>query len=111
MNTNLIIYLKMLRNDIFKLLPMKEEENIGKDNHIKEYLSNLIISINGAIETYQFLKTSKKYIYIINNLNYLANSSNIPFHTWRKIILTSTNSLTNIILMLKKGEDYDKFGN
>ena len=37
--TKISTFLSTLRNDVFKLLPMKEAFNEGRDNHISEYIS------------------------------------------------------------------------
>lgn len=103
-----IIYLDSLRNDVFKLLPMKEDCVNGADNHIQDYLNGLIVSSEGAIVTFGELGKSKSYIYVLNNLNYIANHLNMEFNDWRKIILGSTSSLTNLIKQLNGGEDYGR---
>lgn len=103
-----IIYLDSLRNDVFKLLPMKEDSAEGVENHLGEYLGALLVSSEGAISTFSELGKSKSYIFVLNNLNYISNHLNMQFKDWRKIILSSTSSLTNLIKKLNGGEDYGR---
>ncbi len=93
---NIATFLLKLRNDVFKLLPMKEVTDSGKDNHIKEYISSLVINAEGAVTTYNNLEDAKSYIYVINNLNYLHNHINMDFKDWRRIVLNCTRSLDDM---------------
>ena len=88
-------YLLSLRGAVFKLLPMKEEELAGGDNHINEYLESLIINLTGAMTTYPILGSQRQYLYVINNMQYIHRHS-VEFHKWRKIILNSTRYIDNL---------------
>lgn len=88
-------YLRSLRGDIFKLLPMKESEMSGMNNHMTEYLESLIINITGAMTTYPILVSEKQYLYVVNNIHYLRDQP-IDFGQWRKIILNSTRNIDNL---------------
>lgn len=88
-------YLHKLTGDVFKLLPMKEESLNGKDNHVADYLGNLIITAEGAVETYAVLKWDKEYLYVLNNLNYIA-VHDVEFARWRTIILNSVKWLNTL---------------
>lgn len=101
----IITYLHGLCGDIYKLLPMKEEEFKGAENHIDDYLSNsLLCNVIGATKTFPVLGSDKNFIYVKNNLQYLA-SEKITFVKWRKIVL---DSVTLIDKLCKKydGESY-----
>lgn len=93
---NISTFLLKLRNDVFKLLPMKEATDAGKNNHIEDYIYSLVITAEGAVSTYCSLEESKAYIYVINNLNYLRNHTNMEFKDWRRIILNCTRSLDDM---------------
>jgi len=82
----LISYLKEITGDVFKLLPMKEDELKGVNNHLKEYLESLTVNMNGALKTYSQLVNEKEYLYVINNLNYIYTNE-VDFAHWRTIIL------------------------
>lgn len=88
-------FLSSLRGDVFKLLPMKEAEISGVNNHMAEYIESLIINLTGAITTYPILATQKQYLYVINNIQYIYSHS-VDFKQWRKIILNSTRSIDNL---------------
>lgn len=106
MNERLVNYLLILRNSIYKLLPMKEEtDNDGADNHINEYIDSLIINIDGASEAYPVLVTQREYLWVINNLQYLKNND-VRFSKWRSIILNSTSAIDNLY-RLYKGDNSD----
>lgn len=93
---NISIFLLKLRNDVFKLLPMREKADDGNDNHIKDYIYSLIINSEGAVSTYKILENQKSYIYVINNLHYLQTHLDADFSSWRKIILNCTRSLDDL---------------
>lgn len=93
---NVSIFLLKLRNDVFKLLPMKEAADGGKNNHIADYVHSLVITAEGAVSTYCTLEESNAYIYVINNLNYLRNHTNMEFKDWRRIVLNCTRSLDDM---------------
>lgn len=93
---NISTFLLKLRNDVFKLLPMKEIADQGKDNHIVDYIYTLVVTAEGAVSTYSKLETEKAYIYVINNLNYLQLHTDMELANWRKIILNCTRSLDDM---------------
>ena len=105
---NTTIFLNSFRNDVFKLLPMREATEDGKENHIADYIPNLIITAEGAVITFKELETMKPYIYVLNNLNYMSKHLSLDLNDWRKIILNSTSILTNLIKKLNGGEDYGR---
>lgn len=82
-------YLDFLCGDIFKLLPMKEEEMNGSDSTIEQYLDALIINAKGAMQTFPELACEKKFYNIVNNLEFLRNNA-VEFTKWRKTVLNST---------------------
>lgn len=93
--SGLFTYLFGFRNDVFKLLPMKESADIGDDNHLLEYLDTLISNARGALLTFPELNTEKKYINVTNNLCYLLDAQ-APFSKWRKIVLNSTRNIEDL---------------
>lgn len=91
----LIKFLSSLKGDVFKLLPMKEQELEGAENHLCDYIQSIIINLQGGAITYPILADQKQYLYVINGLQYLATHA-VGFNQWRKIILTSTRSIDNL---------------
>lgn len=102
----LLNYLLNLRSDVFKILPMKESEIEGVDNHLNDYIETLIINMNGAHINYPVLAEEKQFLYVINNLQYLLNKK-VGFSTWRKVILNSTKSVDDLCINYG-GVDYGK---
>lgn len=90
-------YLSNLRGDVFKLLPMKESEIGGMVNHLREYMETLIVNMSGASTTYPTLSNEKRFLYVINNLQYLLKQE-VDFEQWRKIILRSTRYIDDLFL-------------
>lgn len=97
-------YLQGLRGDIFKLLPMKEDEIEGVDNHIEEYIESLLVTMRGAMATYPAISTKKKYLYVINNLQYLKTTK-MRFEKWRTIVLNSGSEINNLLRFFGGGEN------
>lgn len=88
-------FLLVLRGDIYKLLPMKESELNGEDNHLEEHLDAMIINLAGAVQTYPELAKQKQYLYALNNLNYILYND-VDFKTWRKAVLNSTRYIDDL---------------
>lgn len=65
-----MIFLKKIKNDIFKILPLKEESNNG----LIDYIDSVSIQLNGAIHTYPFLSEDIDYLTVVNIVNYLKNN-------------------------------------
>ena len=65
-----MIFLKKIKNDIFKILPLKEESNSG----LSDYIDSVSVQLNGAIHTYPFLSEDTDYLTVINVINYLKNN-------------------------------------
>lgn len=94
-------YLLGLRGDIFKLLPMKEAELEGMDNHLSDYVESLLINLTGATKTFPVLVTKKHFMRVLNNIQYIANHQ-IDFSLWRKIILNSTGTIDHLCYTLEE---------
>lgn len=92
-------YLISLRGDVFKLLPMRESELKGLDNHTHEYVGSLVINLEGAMVTYPVLATQKKYLYVINKMQYIRTHPNVKFAEWRSIILNATRSIDDLYVL------------
>lgn len=90
-------FLLGFRNDVFKLLPMKEAEDNGIENHLIDYLDSLVINAKGSMVAYPELAKQKSYHYVVNNLSFLM-SNTVEFSRWRKIVLSSTRNLQDLYL-------------
>lgn len=63
-------FLKGLIGAIYKILPLKEENN----SYLDDYLDSLTIQLTGALETYPELSSNTKYISIINSIQYFRKN-------------------------------------
>lgn len=100
-------FLLGFRNDVFKLLPMKEAENDGVKNHLDDYLSALVINAKGSTVVYPELSKEKTYLYVVNSLAYLA-SNQVDFSLWRKIVLSATRDIDDLYTNFGGVKDDDK---
>lgn len=78
-----ITYLTSLTAKIYKLIPMRDDEESGKGVFLDKYIDSLIIEVMGALETYPELRENDKYISIVNTMQYIAH--NYTEHSvWRR---------------------------
>lgn len=92
----------MLQNKVFKLLPMREAYDLGEENHVYEFLDNLLSNIPGAITYYPMLKEEGIIVEIQGNLAFLQDK-NIPFTKWRSVVLRTTRLVHSLIDRLEAG--------
>lgn len=93
-------YLVVIRNDIFKLLPMKESE--GEGSGLKKYLENLICNLSGALSRFGLGK-HKQFVYALTNLQYLYDN-NVEFEKWRRLVLNTVSGINGL------AEEYKALG-
>lgn len=86
----LTTYFSTLPNKIFKLLPMRENEESGTDNHLSEYLDNLCANFAGAFDCYPELSDIAELVEVRNNIVFLRGNQDVEFKRWRSIVLRST---------------------
>ncbi len=96
MDKQLRIYLSGIRDDIFKLLPMREAQLQGEENYLDDYIETLIMNIKGGMLTFPLLGQNKYYLYIINSLQYIAQN-NVTLKKWRKVILDSVHDIDIVL--------------
>ncbi len=85
-------FLASMIGNIFKILPLYDENNIGLQSHI----DSVVIQLIGAMDTFQDLKTNQKYISIINSINFLRKNDYTKKQCKREV-LRCTNILENMI--------------
>ena len=68
---NILCFLDSLTNKIFKILPLKEQNNY----FLFSYLNSLQIELIGALITFPKLKNSSNYLSIINTVNFLDDNT------------------------------------
>lgn len=63
-------FYRHLINCIYKILPLKEDENDGLD----DYIDSVLIQLYGSLNTYSDLNYNQQFISIINTLQYFKNN-------------------------------------
>lgn len=85
-------YLGYILSSIFKILPLSEDRNTGLQDHI----DSVAIQLIGSLDTYPELKSDKKYLSIINSINFLRNNKFTDKQCKREV-LRCTNILQKMI--------------
>ncbi len=85
-------FLANMIGNIFKILPLYDENNIGLQSHI----DSVAIQLIGAMDTFQDLRTNQKYISIINSMNFLRKNDYTKKQCKREV-LRCTNILESMI--------------
>jgi len=67
----MILFLNNITNKIFKILPLKEENNVG----FEDYVDSVLIQLVGAKSVFLELENNQNYITIINIVSYIKNNS------------------------------------
>ena len=85
-------FLTSMIGSIFKILPLYDENNVGLQSHI----DSVAIQLIGAMDTFQELKTTQKYIPVINSINFLRKNEYTKRQCKREV-LRCTNILEKMI--------------
>lgn len=72
-------YLQSLTGRIFKILPMREQQERGDDLYLDLYLESLSLEMHGACETFPCLRECPGYIMLLNTVNGLCADTPLPF--------------------------------
>nr|DAE62727.1 MAG TPA: hypothetical protein [Caudoviricetes sp.]DAH59260.1 MAG TPA: hypothetical protein [Caudoviricetes sp.] len=72
-------YLLSLTGRIFKVLPMREQQEQGDDVYLDLYLDSLSLEIHGACDTFPCLRVCSDYIMVLNTVNGLCADTPLPF--------------------------------
>ena len=100
-------YLYRLRDEVFKLLPLKEASLRGVNNHVEIYLETLSDATKGALGVYPELSKEKKFLYVVNSLRYILDEKP-PLKKWRRVVLNSTRNLSDLLRVYSEGHGYDR---
>lgn len=63
-------FLDGLVGKIYKILPLKEEDNF----YLSDYLDSLLIQLSGAFDMYPMLSKNDDYISIVNTVYYFSKN-------------------------------------
>ena len=72
-------YLQSLTGRIFKILPMREQQEQGDNLYLDLYLESLSLEMHGACETFPCLRACPDYIMLLNTVNGLCADTPLPF--------------------------------
>lgn len=72
-------YLQSLTGRIFKILPMREQQEQGDNLYLDLYLESLSLEMHGACETFPCLRACPDYIMLLNTVNGLCANTPLPF--------------------------------
>ncbi len=94
-------YIRSTVGRIFKLLPLREQTELGANIFLDAYIGDLANEMAGSMVTFPELCEIPPYVGAVNNVNYMRHHwEDIPFQTYRSAVLKMTNSLTKML-----GED------
>jgi hypothetical protein len=102
-NMTLINYLEYLINKIYKILPLKENNN----NTLITYLSSLQVELVGSMSFIEQLRDNVQYLSVLNTIQYLIDYDFNLITCKRevfKIINIIENIKSNYSLKIKEGE-------
>lgn len=66
----MILFFKNIIGKIFKILPLKEENNIG----FYDYVDSILIQLIGAKSTFLELENNQDFLSVINIIQYIKNN-------------------------------------
>ena len=72
-------YLQSLTGRIFKILPMREQQEQGDNLYLDLYLESLSLEMHGACETFPCLRACPDYIMLLNTVNGLCADTPLSF--------------------------------
>ena len=98
-------YLASLTNKVYKLLPLREDEEDGKSVFLASYADDLCMEMVGALRTYESLAQDGDYHAMVNTMQYMT-THDMTFDKWRSEVL----KMLHIITLLKKENGGDRDG-
>ena len=91
-------YLRSMIGRIFKLLPLREQTDMGANMFLDAYIDDLSLDSAGAMETFPELYECPLFVSVVNSLNYMRyHWSDMPFSSYRSTVLRMTNGLSKLL--------------
>ena len=66
----MILFLNNMVGKIFKILPLKEENNLG----FNDYVDSILVQLVGATKTFEELENNQDFLTVINIIQYINNN-------------------------------------
>lgn len=70
-------YIQTLTNQVYKILPLAEEEAKGHDCHLHKYIDSIVLSMDGATRVFEPLGTNGSYLSVLCTLRGIDKTSDI----------------------------------
>lgn len=88
-------FIHSLTNKIYKILPLKEEENKTTQTFLSKYINNVYIETVGALNTFKELNMNNDYLTVINTLAYMKDHK-LTVQDCKSEVFKMLNSLNKI---------------
>lgn len=88
-------FLASLTGKIYKLIPMREDKELGVEVFLDKYIDSLLIELMGAMDTFPDLSNDEQYISIVNTAQYMAHHE-VDSASWRRESFKMLNMLDRI---------------
>lgn len=91
-------YLRSMIGRIFKLLPLREQTDLGANMFLDAYVDDLSLDAAGAMMTFPELYERASFVSVVNSLNYMQHHwEDMSFRAYRSTVLKMTNSLSKLL--------------
>lgn len=88
-------FYKHMEGGIFKLLPLYEEQQEGRDVHLDTYMADLWDELVGAQALFPELEENGDYIGILNTVQFLMTNE-CDLETWKRRVLRMVKTLNEL---------------
>ena len=98
----LFVYIHGLTGRVFKILPLREEMEEGRETHLEEYVSSLARDAFGALTTFPELQEMSDYITVVNILQYF-DTAGVELPACKQEVFKMLKILNRIEKRLQEG--------
>ena len=89
------IFIKHVTGEIYKMLVLREKSDKGEDVHLREYIENLYVEINGACYWSSYLTGNMHFTTITSIIAYLSDND-VDFTKYRREVFKMLGLLNKI---------------
>lgn len=97
-------FIQYLTKEIFKMIPLRQEEDSGGNRHLPEHISRVYIEASGAYTWSEYLSHNQKYMVVTTTLAYMSDHS-LDFKIFRREALKMLTTLNKIESDLRGNTD------